>query len=246
MADTDTDDDDGRMAGDTTDDDAEAQRLLADAAAHDDQQADTAGEPAKGDDTDGRPDRQPAKGDDTDWKARSRQWESRAKANRDAAAERDQLKATLDTLRKALDPDAQADDDPHKVAEKAVAERDARTAELRSLRLERAAERAGRKAGADVDALLDSRGFLTALGGLDPDSDDFDGELAAAVAKAVEHNPRLKAASQAPTKSVTEPGAATDTNGQLTRADLAGMTPEQITEARRKGRLASLLRGSSS
>lgn len=190
--------------------------------------------------------------DGTDWQAKateaqqfSRKWEDRAKANKKeadrAAQENAQLKQTLEALRKALDPDGAAqEEDPGELAEKATRERDAKDAELRQLRLEQAAEKAGRTAGADVDALLDSRGFATKLHKLDPTGDDFDDELKSLVTKALEDNPRLKAPSPAPTRSVTDGAGTRDDKGQLTRADLASMTPDQITKARREGRLTSL------
>lgn len=186
--------------------------------------------------------------DTTDWKARSRQWEDKAKTNKTAAEERDQLKLTMQAIAAALDPNGNNDDDPAEIAERAVAERDAKDSELKSLRIERAAERAGRKHGADVDALLDSRGFITAIGKLDPADDSFSDRLDDLVKKAVEDNPRLKAAaspSTAPTRSSPDPGGTKDTTGQLTRADLASMSPEQIVEARKAGRLTSLLKGAS-
>lgn len=183
--------------------------------------------------------------DDTDWKAKSRTWEDRAKANKDKADKADEERAALDAKLAAVLKAAGLDtaEDPAETARKAAAERDAKDTELRQLRVERAAEKAGRKAGADVDALLDSRGFSSAIGKLDPAADDFTDRLTRAVEKALEDNPRLKAAPSVPARSVPDPSGARDNTGQLTRADLKGMTPEQISEARKAGRLTALMRG---
>lgn len=189
-------------------------------------------------------------GDGEDWKARSRQHEDRAKANRKAAdaalAERDKLSSTLDALRKALDPDGSGkDDDPTTVAERAVAERDAVKADARLARVELAAERAARKAGADVDALLDSRAFLARLDRLDPTDDAFAEDVTAAVEATLKDNPRLKATPGAPTSSATveQTGGGESGTGQLTRAQLKTMSPEDISAARKAGRLKHLLGG---
>ncbi|MEU0236773.1 hypothetical protein ABZ234_03715 [Nocardiopsis sp. NPDC006198] len=83
-------------------------------------------------------------------------------------------------------------------AQKAAADRDT---ELRALRVETAAAKAARKAGADVDSLLDSRTFAAKLGELDPSDDGFTAALDALVAKTVEDNPKYKATSPAPAAS---------------------------------------------
>ncbi|GAA4928805.1 hypothetical protein GCM10023224_05140 [Streptomonospora halophila] len=75
-----------------------------------------------------------------------------------------------------------------------------RDAELRTLRIERAAEKAARTHSADVDALLDSRSFAQKLAGLDPSADDFAASLDDLVKTTVESNPKYKA-SQAPAAS---------------------------------------------
>lgn len=146
---------------------------------------------------------------DTDWKARSRQHEDRAKQSRaeaaTAAAERDKLATVLDGLRKALDPDgAGKSDDPAEIAARAVAEREATAAELRLLKVERGAERAARKAGADVDALLDSRAFLARLEKLDPADSGFADDVAAAVDATLKDNPRLKAQGPPPASGTAD------------------------------------------
>lgn len=143
---------------------------------------------------------------DEDWKARSRQWEDRAKQNKrqldEVLAERDKLRETLDKLAKAIGGDEEEKEDPLTAAEKAAAERDAAKAEARLARVELAAERAARKAGADVDALLDSRSFLDKLSKLDPSDSDFLAEVEEVVKRTLADHPRLKAQS-APSRSAT-------------------------------------------
>lgn len=187
-------------------------------------------------------------GDDgRDWRAESRKWEDRSKRNKsdlDAATQRaDQAEGLVDALRKALDPQAAEGEDAETVAERATQERDAKDAELRSMRLERAAEKAARKHGADVDALLDSRQFLTKLGELDPSSDDLADELDRTVTDTLQANPRLKAEQPKPARSVTDGNGSGHKAGQLTRSDLQGMTPDEITQARKDGRLDAVMKG---
>lgn len=176
----------------------------------------------------------PATGDgDNEWKSRARQHEDRAKANKraadEAAAERDKLATVLDGLRKALDPDgAGKSDDPAEIAARAVAEREQAAAELRLLKVERGAERAARKAGADVDALLDSRAFLARLEKLDPADAGFADDVAAAVDATLKDNPRLKAQQAAPPASPT---------GDMTGGgDKSGDRPLTIDERRAERR----------
>jgi hypothetical protein len=207
----------------------------------------------KGKDEGGKPngDRGPGRprDDDADWKARARQHEDRAKAHKkdlDATlAERDGLKGVLDSLRKALDPDgAGKDADPAELAQVAAQERDQARAEVKLARVELAAERAARKAGADVDALLDSRGFLTRIADLDPTDDGFAAAVETAVRDAVRERPSLKSTTAPPRSGnadMTSGGAAG--TGQLTRADLKNMSPKAIEKARADGRLKDLLGG---
>lgn len=84
------------------------------------------------------------------------------------------------------------EDDPAKQLE---AERKAKADladENRTLKVERAAEKAGRKQGADVDELMDRSSFLRELKKLDPSSADFTKELDALVKETLEKNPKLK------------------------------------------------------
>lgn len=151
-----------------------------------------------------------------------------------------ELEAALTAVRKVLDPNAAPEDDPRKTAENAIAREKAKDAELRALKVEQLAERAARKAGADVDLLMDSRGFEAALRKLDPDTTTFTDDLNSLVEASVKANPRLKATAS---RSVTDNNGGTSQPGQLTREHLKSMTPEQIVEAKQAGRLSSLLGG---
>lgn len=76
-----------------------------------------------------------------------------------------------------------------------------RDAELRTLRIERAAEKAARTHQADVDALLDSRSFAQKLANLDPSDGGFADALDELVKTTVESNPKYKATGPAPAAS---------------------------------------------
>jgi hypothetical protein len=90
--------------------------------------------------------------------------------------------------------------------------------------------------GADPTRLLDSNAFMSSVSGLDP----ADGAaITAAINAAVAANPLLKAV-QAASASGTELGG-TGEQGQITEAQLAQMTPEQIVDAQTKGLLKNLL-----
>ncbi|GAB3213313.1 hypothetical protein GCM10027294_43700 [Marinactinospora endophytica] len=125
--------------------------------------------------------------------------------------------ATLDAIARALGLNEQEPPDPEELARQLTAAQEAtaaREAELRQLRVERAAERAARTHDADVDTLLDSRAFTTALAKLDPSDEGFADALDELVKTTVEANPKYKLAGQAPTTS---------------SADFAGGTGEKRT-----------------
>lgn len=202
---------------------------------------------------DGKPNGKP--GDDkpgdggTDWKSRARQHEDAAKAARkeraDALADRDKLSKVLDGLRKALDPDgAGKDASPEELAKQAAQQAEQARAEVKLAKVELAAERAARRAGADVDALLDSRQFLTAIADLDPADDKFAEQVDEAVKAAIEARPSLKANAPKPRSGAADmTGGGANGSGQLSRADLKTMTPAAIEKARKDGRLKNLLGG---
>jgi len=98
---------------------------------------------------------------------------------------------------------AQGDErpDPEALAEQLAAARD----ETVSVKRERAAERAARRAGLDADALLDSRAFDAQLRALDPAAPDFAQRLDALVAESAQNNPKLKTVLAAAASGVDAP-----------------------------------------
>lgn len=146
--------------------------------------------------------------------------ENRVKAKTEA----DRVEAILKAA--GIKPD---EADPAEAAKAAAAEAAAAKREL-------AVFRAAADAGADPSRLLDSNTFLSSVAGLDPN----DGAaISAAITAAVAANPLLKA-TQAAAASGSELAGSQET-GQITEAQLAQMTPEQVNEALRKGQLTHLL-----
>ena len=137
--------------------------------------------------------------------------------------------------------------DPVKIAAELETERS--TSRQRAVEL--AVFRAASSAGADPDALLDSRGFLDKVKDLDPS----DGQgIRLAIADAIQNNPRLKAQAAEPATAQPAPSApAAGVSGadfaggtgaaaqQLTRDQLAGMSPEDILKAHKDGRLSAVM-----
>jgi hypothetical protein len=144
-------------------------------------------------------------------------------------------KAQLDQIAKALG--LKSDADPVELQKQL----DTRASEARQARLELAVYRAAKTAGADADALLDSRAFLAAMADVDLAAADADSKIDAAVKAAVKANGKLAAAPAAPGKSGAEITGGTGTGEKITEEQLAKMTPQQITEALQAGKLAHLL-----
>lgn len=119
------------------------------------------------------------------------------------AEERQQ--AQMDAIAKALG--LKEDDgppDPEQLTQQLTAAQEQaqqREVELRTLRVERAAEKAAREHGADVDTLLDSRAFAQKLSDLDPAADDFAATVSDLVKTTVDSNPKYKAAQAATSSS---------------------------------------------
>lgn len=97
--------------------------------------------------------------------------------------------------------------------------------------------KASATAGADPSKLLDRASFLTSIAGIDP-SDSA--AIKTAIEAAVAADQTLKAARAAGASTVETPGG-TGEQGQITEAQLAQMTPEQIAAAYEKGQLKGLL-----
>lgn len=117
-----------------------------------------------------------------------------------------QQQQLLDTVAQALG--LKKDDTPPDpaVLQQSISERETRItsleADVRSKDVELAAWRSASRQGANTAALLDSRSFLAEVAKLDPASGDFTTQLDAAVKKALEANPSLRAT------PVPTPGAA--------------------------------------
>ena len=148
--------------------------------------------------------------------------------------------ASLDAIAKALG--LKQDDDPTAAVKTAAEERDAARQEAKAARVENAVLRMAAKHGANPEALTDSRSFMRTLEAIDPAADDFAAQVETAIKTAVEANPNLKVATHpAPPRSGGPVGGGTPQPGQLSREDLRGMKPEEITKAKAEGRLNQLL-----
>ncbi|MGW4822527.1 hypothetical protein ACWEP4_26925 [Streptomyces sp. NPDC004227] len=118
--------------------------------------------------------------------------------------------------------------------------------ETRQTRVELAVYKSAARHGADPDALLDSRAFAQAVAKLDPAGTDFNTQVENAITEAVAANQKLKAKQPEPKEPAT-PAAGAPMDGapggkrQLGKADVARMTPAEITKAVREGRLNAYL-----
>ena len=141
----------------------------------------------------------PAQADGTDWKAESRKWEDRSKANAQAAKD-------LEKLQQA----AMSDQEKAVAAAKAEG-RTAAEAEARTTAVELAVFRTASKAGGDPDALLDSNSFLAAVAQIDPKDS---AAVVKAITDAVKANPKLAAAPAAGASGPALPGGPGTGGGQ--------------------------------
>jgi hypothetical protein len=144
-------------------------------------------------------------------------------------------KKTLDSILKALNPDAPDDakPDPAVLASQLTTAQQEAADRARELAIYKAAS----AHGADPAKLLDSNSFMTSVKGLDPADGDA---VADAIKAAVTANQSLKAARAAGASGVELSGG-TGEQGQITEQQLKTMTPEQIVEAQAKGLLRNLL-----
>lgn len=132
--------------------------------------------------------------------------------------------------------------DPAQLTKELSAERQA----AQQARVELAVFRAAGAAGGDPSALLDSTSFLKSLDGIDPTDS---AAIAAAVASAVEANPRLGAAKEpripAPNPAQGASAAGPGTAAQLTEDQVKRLYADgkydEIVKARNEGRLANYL-----
>lgn len=145
------------------------------------------------------------KGGETNWQAEAEKWKAQARKHEDRSkTTNSELQRQADLLAKlAQKAGIELDDgkaDPEKLAQQLSASQD----KARQSAVELAVYRAAGKHSADADALLDSRGFLKQVDGLDPDCDDFAAKVGDAIKAAVESNPKLKTAPAPPVRSGTE------------------------------------------
>lgn len=179
------------------------------------------------------------------WKGLSRQNEDRAKANKTAI---DQQQAVLAQITKHLGIDVEGKPDAEQL-QQTIASREG---ELKQSRIENAILRAAPKLNADMDALLDSRTFLSQLDELDPSDKTFAANVEKAIKAAIEANPRLKTqqSTEDAKKDGQEPPArngAGDFNAapgghrQWTADDVAKATPDQLNKAIADGLLTNYL-----
>lgn len=126
-----------------------------------------------------------------------------------------------------------------------VAKLDAAAKTARESQTHLAVYKLASKKGVDADALLDSNAFTSALGKLDPDSDDFAAQVGAEITKAVDKNPRYKLAPQTPpppARSGSDTGAGQgEASGQLTYAQYQALPRDERIKAVKAGRCASFL-----
>lgn len=197
-----------------------------------------------------------ARKDAATYRERLRQSEESVAAAAKTAQERDtetaSLKDMLAKLAAVLNPEADTPPDPAKLAEQLTAAQ-AETARvaaekdlmIRNLSIRAALPNALAKVSADpslTEAVLTASG---ALAKLDPASDTFAADLELAVNAAMEANPRLKI--DAPVAQSRKSGAEipgrSGGSDQLTIEQVRAMKPEQIEEARKAGKLRTLLGG---
>lgn len=158
-----------------------------------------------------------------------------------------QLEAELTKYRdglKNLFGEGEAEKTPEDIIASLTAERDQAAQQLAQMRTDQALTAAATQAGADAELLtlvLKGKGALTDL---DPNADDFTAQVAALVDAEVAANPKLKATPAVPQSSGSTPEDTTSPRtGQLTRADMANMSPREINEAVAAGRFRDVLGG---
>lgn len=167
--------------------------------------------------------------DDEDEKSVARKWEKRAKTSN----------KQLETIKKALG--ITKDLSPEELNDKL----ESATSEQVELRQENAVLRAATAAGIDEDTFLDSRSFMKKLDDIDSDLDRADYNKA--VKKVVDawiKDKDLKPTSSTKRRSSGSKGTPAGSGGgksQLSREDLAKMSPRDIDKARKEGRLNDIM-----
>jgi hypothetical protein len=228
-------DDSGSDSGDSADDGAEDEEAPDDDADSDADQDDTDdSDDAKGDSADKPKPKPPAKKTAASTQSRrdkelgrARDQAAKARVGAKEAAEKAKTELVQE-IGKALGLVKDEKDEAPDPA-KLQAEIERRTTAHRETAIELAVYRGASKYGADPDALTDSRQFLNSIKGLDPEDEGFAKAVAAAIKKAVDDNPKLKAAGQAPDRM------SSDFNGGAGGSS-EPQTIDEIRAARRKRR----------
>lgn len=185
------------------------------------------------------------RGDDAEayWKSRSR---SNEKAKNRALDERDRATQQLTKVREALGLGKDDKIDPDSIARKFATNED----ERHDLMVENTIFRVD---AANAAALMDSRQFMNKVKRLDHEDDRFVQRLRNLVKQEVKERglagkddsgdgkDKSDNTSRKGRRKSGNPAGGGDTPNQLSRADLAKMTPEQITKAQEKGQLNDLL-----
>lgn len=144
--------------------------------------------------------------------------------------------ATLDKIAQALGLKADDKPDPEALTKQLTTAQE----QAKQHVIDLAVYRNAATAQANPDALLDSASFLAKVRALDPTAEDFTTQVNDAIKAAVTNNPNLKTARAAGSSGIEQTGGSGE-QGQITEAQLARMTPEQIVEAQQKGLLKNLL-----
>lgn len=180
-------------------------------------------------------------GDGTDWKAEARKWEERAKENKKALEQANTGQTAtaqqLDQIAQLLGLKKGETADPAKLAEQLSG----KDTELRQSRVELAVHRMAGKHGANPDALLDSRSFLTSVKDLDPSGKNFAQDLESAIKDAVKANASLKATPTGPAVSGGDFTGGTGAGAPITEEQLSKMTPDEVAKAYAEGKLKHLM-----
>lgn len=154
-------------------------------------------------------------------------------AAKTAKEAQDELKQQI--LQAFGDEQAQSPEDALKAAQEQAAQAHA---ELQQYKENDALNRLVKKANGNPDIVIP---YLRGSGNLpDFSSDDYDSQVEQIIADTLEKQPGLRA--QVAPQSSGQPSTPTGGEARLTRADLRGMSAQEILEARRAGKLDHILK----
>ena len=155
----------------------------------------------------------------------------------DLSAKYEQIIKGLSTL---TGQESEGETDPQKVIDAAIAERDQARAEVKTMKITGDLRAEFSKQNTDPAltlAVLKADGLLDTL---DPTADDYPAQVAALVSDVVEKNPRLRT-QVVPPSSGQSPTPSDNGQKRITVDDLEKMTPQEIYEAQKAGKLTHLL-----